>query len=180
MKKALLLLLAMAVMSAAAFADVTYTLTFTSDRGTGSTGTGTITVADSVILSGNFFGNVGPSTVSNFAASFTGFEGSQNFGTSSLNTLYLPSNGTPSGIGDMNFWSYDRIASGQNSCPSCTGIYFAGVAPFTMNMVDNATGYNDQYSISAQVSESPEPASLVLLGSGLLGAAGTLRRRFAR
>jgi PEP-CTERM motif-containing protein len=55
-----------------------------------------------------------------------------------------------------------------------------GVSGLQYDFYNQATGVQDIGNITAQIAQTPEPSSLVLMGSGFLGLAGFARRKFAR
>ena len=69
-----------------------------------------------------------------------------------------------------------------NTIPSLTFIQNSFVAGGTLADPTNTTGSNDSYFgpnfLVGTRSVTPEPGTLVLLGSGLLGAVGVIRRKF--
>lgn len=86
---------------------------------------------------------------------------------SGTSTFAISASGTDSGSGDLSFFEG------------------AGLQALNLNFdgsgIVNATGslmYN--YTPAGPVSTTPEPSSFALLGSGVLGIAGVMRRKFAR
>lgn len=63
------------------------------------------------------------------------------------------------------------LYSGGESTPT--------LLPGTYDLSDNLGNGDLSLTIAADVAATPEPSSLLLLGTGVLGAAGILKRRFA-
>lgn len=86
---------------------------------------------------------------------------------------------------DFEFTSIDWSGAGwltlKNATTTGSGTVLWDVNGTTKNSYDNAGG---QTSIKGETftldGETPEPSSLLLLGTGLLGMAGMLRRKLAR
>jgi hypothetical protein len=91
-------------------------------------------------------------------------------GTGQLYLSYLP---TLDGSGDI-----DLCVASANNCnnyqASYSQIYIASA--FGYNAVDLNSGTFDPGSTSV----TPEPSSIVLLGTGILGMVGVMRRRFVK
>ena len=60
---------------------------------------------------------------------------------------------------------------------SYSGVWSNGIQGFGTSTDNYSEQFGEQATLNAQVSQTtPEPASLVLLGSGLLGVAGSKKR----
>ena len=95
------------------------------------------------------------------------------------NILDYPGNGTY--LGGTSYFDYDGLAfSLQNSDEISLNTYYVYIFP----IAPGSTGTDGTNSISEFISETvtpaptPEPGSLALLGTAILGGAGVLRRRF--
>jgi hypothetical protein len=96
------------------------------------------------------------------------------------NILYYPGNGTFSGA--PTYFDFDGLAfSLDNSDQISLNTFYIFIFP----IAPGSTATDGTNSVSELISEcvtpapTPEPGSLALLGTAILGGAGVLRRRFA-
>ncbi len=94
------------------------------------------------------------------------------------NTYYL----TLSGANDAGGSQFDAWDDNESLLASC---YFenpngSGGCPTTESEAFTITGSTTTTSTTSTTSTTPEPSSIMLLGSGILGLAGVLRRKLSR
>jgi hypothetical protein len=176
MRKALWISLAVlfvAIGASKANADtVTYGLTYTDVAGGPSFGVGQVTIDSAVLTPSNsVFTNAPTSFIDAFSLTFSNFpnNGPITFTLANLGAAFI-STDSSSQIVDFNFWSYDRIGLGTNTCATCTVPYLAGVDTFTGTVTDPVNNNTlVEYTIALTPVATPEPSVLLMLGMGLLG-----------
>src|ERR1017187_3953994 len=160
---------------------VTYDLAYTDVAGGPSFGVGQVGIDSSVLIPVNSdFTSVLTGFIDAFSLTFDNFpaNGPITFTLADLGAAYIVTDAS-SHIIDLNFWSYDRIAVGLNTCPSCTVPYLAGVSPLVGTVTDPLNdSMSVEYFISLTPVSTPEPSSLALLGASLLGLVVFGRRIF--
>src|SRR5262249_50270804 len=70
---------------------------------------------------------------------------------------------------DLNFWSFDAIGSGSNTCPPCTSPYIAGVGFLTLTLTIPSHDLTLTYGLSGSPIPEPVTWTTMLLGFGGLG-----------
>jgi PEP-CTERM motif len=145
-----------------------------------------ITAPDGGYLTGVFIGSGGPTGSAPTALDYTPVTGNASESSTSYSPLLdqvffigdgLTGNGSgtqqtfyvPTGATELYLGISD--ACNYNGSPSCYGDNNNG--SFDVSYTDTTVGNNNGNGPSP----TPEPSSLMLLGTGILGAAGTLRRR---
>lgn len=102
----------------------------------------------------------------------------------------LPTPATPADITTTSCNYYgpcDRVATSYNSGWSTFNFYAANSPTGTLNVGINPAGYftlgtHTEFAgvlTITQIAATPEPSAVLMLGTGVLGLAGALRKRFA-
>ena len=84
-------------------------------------------------------------------------------------------------FGSTTGFSESNVAIGPYVVETFTGVATGATTNLTFTFEDVLADFDlDSVSVVAQPSATPEPSSLMLLGTGVLGFAGVVRRRFNR
>jgi hypothetical protein len=156
-------------------ASTVFDLTYTDVAGGPSFGVGQVTIEDSALVPFNsIFTNAPTSFIDSFSVTFFNFPNNSplTFGLAQLGAAFLTTDASGN-ITDINFWSYDRIGLGTNTCPPCTVPYLAGVSTLTGTVTDPVNN-NLLVEYSIGVTQTPEPSSSWLLLVGLLGVSARI------
>jgi hypothetical protein len=91
----------------------------------------------------------------------------------SAGTYWLTLQNASSSLGDPVYWD-------ENSGPSSAEQNTVGTIPSESFTVLGGTGVTTTTTTTTTTSTTPEPSSIMLLGSGILGLAGVVRRKLSR
>jgi PEP-CTERM motif len=141
-----------------------------------STGSGTVTINNSVLVPNNQVLEPATDFIDAFNMKFIGVPvlGTLTFTLSDIVDAYLRTDADGDAI-DLNFWSYNRIGSGSNTCPTCTNPYIAGVGFLTSTLtIPSDGGLTLTYGLSG--GPIPEPATWTTMLLGFGGLALLMRR----
>ncbi len=123
-------------------------------------GSGTASVTDSFISTNQYGYNIDKATVSGL-----------NVGLTAGNTYWLNLQNASVASGDPVYWDENSGAGCKSDgCPSSASESALGTIPSEAFTIEGSGG----------TGTTPEPGSIMLFGSGLLGVAGILRRKLGR
>ena len=151
--------------SIAARADVVYTLTLTDPSSSLYSGTGTLSLASAPSASG--VTNYSASQVTGLSFTIDGETFAKSDPSATVSTVQFL-NGS---LTDITFADALGVTPNRFALQTTSGYAF-----YYNNELSAAYG---SITASPAIAATPEPSSLLLLGTGVLGVAGVIKRRFA-